>query len=535
MSAFRDLGCCLLCTERFSQGHRPKVLGCGHSFCERCLATCTRISRLCPKCRAPITNSCINFDLLNLAEALPDVAAGDGGVETQILVKNVNGKSVNIDIKPDSTTVTLKDFDPEDEEAKFEHDNFDGKSVAFDMKPSDNVLKLMKKVEDREGIKPEEQRLIFMGKPIELDSNLSLRDLHVQRGSTIHLVHRQPGGGAVQSSNKMLSRLALSYQPIRQFSQTAVKSARFGQGGIGNRFTEQTWSNFKTRTGPTLKERLLGPTTGKPYLYGTYALIGASAFGIAALGYYGLGMSSGSSIIQNSALWPQYVRDRLHTTYGYLGAGLGITAAAGMAASRNAMIMRLTSSGSILGMFATLAVIIGTSAVCQSVPYENTFVKHVAWAVHCGALGAVLAPMVYMGGPALMRAAWYTAGLVAGLSATAITAPSEKFLMMAGPLGMGLGVVFVANIGCFFFPPHSALGASLASVVVYGGLILFSAFLLYNTQRLVKQAEMHPQPGYYEGVRQFDPINAQLGIYMNILNIFMRMAMITGGGSNRRK
>ncbi|CAJ0565938.1 unnamed protein product, partial [Mesorhabditis spiculigera] len=498
MSAFRDLGCCLLCTERFSQGHRPKVLGCGHSFCERCLATCTRISRLCPKCRAPITNSCINFDLLNLAEALPNVAAGDGGVETQILVKNVNGKSVRVDIKPDSTTVTLKDFDPEDEEAKFEHD-------------------LMKKVEDREGIKPEEQRLIFLGKPIELESNLSLRDLHCK------------------ASNKMLSRLALSYQPIRQFSQTAVKSARFGQGGIGNRFTEQTWSNFKTRTGPTLKERLLGPTTGKPYLYGTYALIGASAFGIAALGYYGLGMSSGSSIIQNSALWPQYVRDRLHTTYGYLGAGLGITAAAGVAASRNAMIMRLTSSGSILGMFATLAVIIGTSAVCQSVPYENTFVKHVAWAVHCGALGAVLAPMVYMGGPALMRAAWYTAGLVAGLSATAITAPSEKFLMMAGPLGMGLGVVFVANIGCFFFPPHSALGASLASVVVYGGLILFSAFLLYNTQRLVKQAEMHPQPGYYEGVRQFDSINAQLGIYMNILNIFMRMAMITGEGSNRRK
>uniref|UniRef100_A0AC35F871 Uncharacterized protein n=1 Tax=Panagrolaimus sp. PS1159 TaxID=55785 RepID=A0AC35F871_9BILA len=73
-------------------------------------------------------------------------------------------------------------------------------------------------------------------------------------------------------------------------------------------------------------------------------------------------------------------------------------------------------------------------------------------------------------------------------------APSEKFLMMGGPLAMGLGVVFVANIGTFFLPPGSALGASLASIAVYCGLILLSAFLLHDTQRLtqrlVKKAEM---------------------------------------------
>lgn len=49
--------------------------------------------------------------------------------------------------------------------------------------------------------------------------------------------------------------------------------------------------------------------------------------------------------------------------------------------------------------------------------------------------------------------------LSAGLSTVAMTAPSDKFLMMGGPLAMGLGVVFVANIGQFFLPPGSALGA----------------------------------------------------------------------------
>lgn len=94
----------------------------------------------------------------------------------------------------------------------------------------------------------------------------------------------------------------------------------------------------------------------------------------------------------------------------------------------------------------------------------------------------------------------------------AICAPSEKFLNMAGPLAMGLGVVFVANIGSFFFPPNMAIGAGnyapwnktlirlgLYSIVLYGGLILFSAFLLYDTQRIVKVAERPTK---------FDPINA---------------------------
>ncbi|EYC09217.1 hypothetical protein Y032_0061g3215 [Ancylostoma ceylanicum] len=343
----------------------------------------------------------------------------------------------------------------------------------------------------------------------------------------------------------MLSRLALRPSlllspSIRQFSQSVLRPARFGGGSSStgfSRFTQQT--GIGIRTGKTLKERLLGPTTGAPYIYGTYALAGASLFGIGALMYYGL-ISKEQSILQASALWPQYVRERLSSTYSYLAGSLAVTAASGVAASRNAAIMRLTQAGGVMGLFATLAVIIGTGMLCRSIDYDSTVAKHFAWMLHCGAMGAVLAPMVYLGGPVLMRAAWYTAGIVAGLSATAITAPSEKFLMMSGPLAMGLGVVFVANIGTFFFHPGSALGAGLMSIVLYGGLILFSAFLLHDTQRVVKHAQIHPQRGQMmygmPEVRSYDPINAQLSIYMDVLNIFMRMAMIMGGmGGNRRK
>ncbi|PAV71617.1 hypothetical protein WR25_22177 [Diploscapter pachys] len=344
----------------------------------------------------------------------------------------------------------------------------------------------------------------------------------------------------------MLSRMIFQCGSFRHFTTSVARSARFGGGsGSGSGFsgfqTKFNNAGFGVRTGPTLKERLLGPTTGKPYLYGTYALAGASVLGIGALMYYGLSTKE-RSILQNSALWPPYVRERLSTTYSYLFGSLALTAASGVAASRVPAILRMTAGGGLLQFFGLLAAMIGTGMMARSIDYDSTVAKHIAWMLHCGVMGCILAPLCFMGGPVLTRAAWYTAGIVGGLSATAITAPSEKFLYMTGPLAMGLGVVFIANIGTFFLPPHTAAGATLMSLVVYGGLILFSAFLLYDTQRVVKQAELYPhksQYGNYYGnemaIRSFDPINAQMSIYMDILNIFIRLVMIMGGGSNRRK
>lgn len=151
----------------------------------------------------------------------------------------------------------------------------------------------------------------------------------------------------------------------------------------------------------------------------------------------------------------------------------------------------------------------GTGILCQSIEYkEGLGPKQLAWLLHAGTMGAVLAPLCFLGGPLLIRAAWYTAGVVGGLSTVAVCAPSEKFMNMGAPLAMGFGVVFAAAIGSAFLPPTTALGAGLYSVSIYGGLLLFSAFLLYDTQRIVKQAETYPASPQVYGVRPYDPINA---------------------------
>jgi growth hormone-inducible transmembrane protein len=176
---------------------------------------------------------------------------------------------------------------------------------------------------------------------------------------------------------------------------------------------------------------------------------------------------------------------------------------------------------------------IGSGMVAQSIPYTPGLgAKQLAWAAHAAIVGAVVAPLCFVGGPIMLRAAWYTAGVVGGLSTIAVCAPSEKFLSMGGPLAMGLGVVFASSLAGMFLPATTALGAGLYSISLYGGLILFSGFLLYDTQKIVKRAEN--QPLY--GAQQFDPVNNSISIYLDTLNIFIRIVSILAGrGGNQRK
>jgi len=185
-------------------------------------------------------------------------------------------------------------------------------------------------------------------------------------------------------------------------------------------------------------------------------------------------------------------------------------------------------------MLGSMAALIGSGMVVRGLPYTEGFgAKQIGWMVHSGLVGIVLGPMCLLGGPLLIRAAYMTAGVVGGLSAIACCAPSEKFLAMGGPLAIGLGVVFASSLGSMFMPVTSALGAGLYSISMYGGLLLFSGFLLYDTQRIIQYAESVPP----NGTHKYDPINAAMSIYMDTINIFIRIAQMLamGGGGKRRK
>nr|CAH8860891.1 unnamed protein product [Trichobilharzia regenti] len=282
------------------------------------------------------------------------------------------------------------------------------------------------------------------------------------------------------------------------------------------------------------------------------ALIGAAAaVGIGGLCIYGLTAKDGSvSAFDRSVAWPDYVRQRIRATYGYLLGSAAITAGSTLAFFQSPAMCRLMLSGGWLAPIGMAILSMGAGVVCQSISYPESGLgaKHLAWVVYSISLGGMLMPVCLVGGPILTQAALYTGGIVGGLSLVAATAPSDRFLKWGGPLAIGLGVVVVSSVGSMFLSPVSRLGSGLASISLYGGLLLFSGFLLYDTQHVIKRAETHPPPNFYspalshqmrfqhpETLKPFDPINNSIRILLDAVNIFVRMVVILSGGGQRRK
>ena len=80
-----------------------------------------------------------------------------------------------------------------DETMQIQVKTLTGKTITLDVEAADTVENVKEKIEEKEGIPPNQQRLIFAGKQIE-DADQTLRELGITKEATLTMCSRNRGG-----------------------------------------------------------------------------------------------------------------------------------------------------------------------------------------------------------------------------------------------------------------------------------------------------------------------------------------------------
>ena len=211
-------------------------------------------------------------------------------------------------------------------------------------------------------------------------------------------------------------------------------------------------------------------------------------------------------------------KERIKSTYAYVFGGFALTAAAAVISHVSGLSRKILTNNSYILPIGLALVTCGSLIATLCVSKEDLKAKHIAWTIFNASMGLTLSPLGFLNKSILAQAAFISLGVGGLLTLTAFLAPDRKFLEWEGPLMTYLTTLSIASFVALFFP-NSAFAYGVDRASLYGGLLIFSGLLMSSTQRLMQEAETEPE-------KSFDPINSSMSIYLDSMNIFIRILRI---------